>query len=114
MKPVRLLLPALVAGLSLPPCSTAESRPPDAGSALDRTGVVEALGRMPLRFEKNDGQTDPQVRFLSRGPGYGLFLTPAEVVLSLQGSRESSPGRPFHSEDERAGSRSAGSAASSA
>jgi hypothetical protein len=46
---------------------------------------------MPLRFEKNDGQTDPQVRFLSRGPGYDLFLTPGEVVLSLQGSRRKQP-----------------------
>jgi len=44
--------------------------------------VTEALGR--LRFERNDGQTHSQVRFLSRGRGYGLFLTPSEVVLSLR------------------------------
>ncbi|MGA2556714.1 MAG: SBBP repeat-containing protein, partial [Verrucomicrobiota bacterium] len=31
----------------------------------------------------NQGQTDPQVRFLSRGKGYALFLAADEAVLSL-------------------------------
>src|ERR1041385_7655147 len=30
---------------------------------------------MPMQFEPNHGQTDPSVQFLSRGPGYTLFLT---------------------------------------
>ena len=38
----------------------------------------------PLSFEANQGQTDSQVKFLSRGPGYGLFLTPTEMVLALR------------------------------
>ena len=41
---------------------------------------------LPLFFEKNEGQTDRQVKFLVRGPGYGLFLTPNEAVLKLQSS----------------------------
>ncbi len=41
-------------------------------------------GQVPISFESNRGQTDAQVRFLSRGPGYSLFLTPAEAVLSLR------------------------------
>jgi Beta-propeller repeat len=44
---------------------------------------IEAYGKLPLSFEENQGQTDPQVKFLSRGGGYILFLTPEEVVLSL-------------------------------
>jgi len=42
--------------------------------------VIESL---PLAFELNQGQTDPRVKFLSRGNGYALFLTPDEMVLSL-------------------------------
>ena len=38
---------------------------------------------LPLSFEPNVGQTDPQVQFLSRGQGYGLFLTANEAVLNL-------------------------------
>ena len=37
-------------------------------------------GKLPLVFESNQGQADPQVRFLARGRGYSLFLTPAEAV----------------------------------
>src|SRR2546430_4976972 len=41
---------------------------------------------LPLFFEPNQGQTAPQVKFLSRGDGYGLFLTADEAVLQLQPS----------------------------
>jgi hypothetical protein len=36
---------------------------------------------LPLRFERNLGQTDEQVRFLSRGRGYNLYLTATEAVF---------------------------------
>ena len=49
-----------------------------------RMGIVEAYGQLPLSFEINQGQTDEPVRFLSRGSGYTLFLTPEEAVLSLR------------------------------
>jgi hypothetical protein len=39
---------------------------------------------LPLSFERNQGQTDPQVKFLSRGSGYALYLTPTEALLSLR------------------------------
>ena len=39
---------------------------------------------LPLYFEPNRGQTDPRVKFLARGSGYGLFLTADEAVLDLQ------------------------------
>jgi len=39
----------------------------------------------PLHFERNLGQTDERVDFLSRGKGYTLFVTPQEAVLSLSG-----------------------------
>ena len=40
--------------------------------------------RLPLSFEANLGQADPQVRFLARGRGYGVFLTPTGVVAALR------------------------------
>ena len=43
-----------------------------------------AYGRLPLSFEENRGQTDPRVKFLARGSGYALFLTPTEAVLKLR------------------------------
>ena len=45
--------------------------------------VREAYGRLPLSFEANQGQTDPQVKFLSRGSQNVLFLTTTEAVLVL-------------------------------
>jgi hypothetical protein len=48
---------------------------------------AELYGRLPLSFEANGGQTDPQVRYLSRGDGYSLFLTDSEAVLALSRGR---------------------------
>jgi hypothetical protein len=36
---------------------------------------------IPRSFELNQGQTEASVRFLSRGPGYTMFLTPTETIL---------------------------------
>jgi fibronectin type 3 domain-containing protein len=56
-----------------------------------------------LRFEANVGQTDSQVKFLSRGPGFTAFLTPEETVLTLRSGRTSSAGQPGTPEAMRAG-----------
>jgi hypothetical protein len=45
--------------------------------------LASSYSRLPLSFEANQGQTDPQVRFLSRGQGYSLFLTDSAAVLAL-------------------------------
>jgi hypothetical protein len=44
---------------------------------------------LPVRFERNDGQTDPRVRFVSRGRGYTLFLTSQAMVLASGGPSRS-------------------------
>jgi hypothetical protein len=46
-----------------------------------------ALMSVPLNFEPNRGQSDPQVKFLARGSGYGLYLTPAEAVLAFPAAK---------------------------
>src|SRR5438876_8688074 len=49
-----------------------------------KPALLETYGKLPLSFEANDGQADPQVKFLSRGRGYTLFLTSTEAVLVLR------------------------------
>jgi Beta-propeller repeat len=44
-------------------------------------------GSLPLSFEPNRGQSAAAVRYLSGGPGYGLFLTAKRAVLSLDSGR---------------------------
>jgi photosystem II stability/assembly factor-like uncharacterized protein len=46
--------------------------------------LLKQYGELPLSFEINEGQADQQVKFLSRGPGYDLFLTAEAAVLSLR------------------------------
>ncbi len=43
----------------------------------------QAFGKVPLAFEANVGQTDPQVKYFARGNGYTAFLTANEAVLAL-------------------------------
>lgn len=52
-------------------------------ASSDQQQLLETYGRIPLSFEVNQGQTDSQVKFLSRGNGYNLFLTGSEAVLVL-------------------------------
>jgi hypothetical protein len=63
-----------------------DSAEDDAANA--RVGHI--YGQLPLSFEANLGQTDPQVDFLARGPGYTVFLTPSQMVLSLSRKSEHS------------------------
>ena len=53
--------------------------------------ILDGYGKLPLSFEANQGQTDPQVRFLSRGAGYSLFLTSTEAVLALTEGPQQKP-----------------------
>lgn len=55
--------------------------------------LAEEYGRLRLAFDKNLGQTDSRVRFLARGQGYEMFLTPAEAVLALHSAPSASPAR---------------------
>jgi hypothetical protein len=54
-----------------------------AANRAPREQASAVLAKLPLTFEANQGQTDPRVKFLSRGRGSTLFLTADEAVLSL-------------------------------
>ena len=53
----------------IPPKPSDRSPPPCQSSKASKSFSL------PMFFEPNQGQTDPQVKFLARGSGYGLFLT---------------------------------------
>lgn len=49
----------------------------------NNVAILKSLGSLPLSFEANSGQSGEQVKFLSRGAGYTVFLTSQEAVLAL-------------------------------
>ena len=66
--------------------TTSRESTPDRASEVRSGAMQQALeirGALPLRFEANQGQVDSRVRFLSRGRGHTLFLTPSEAVSVL-------------------------------
>jgi len=52
-------------------------------STPSKARVVDAYGRLPMRFESNQGQMDGRVKFVARGSGYTLFLTLGEAVVTF-------------------------------
>ena len=54
-----------------------------AGSSGAYARASQALARLPLSFEANQGQADAHVSFLARTPGATLYLAAREAVLSL-------------------------------
>src|SRR5579863_6776350 len=90
MVPVLAIVAIAIALLALSPAkqnapagtATAASLPGAAG--LEARARVQAnYAALPLAFEPNQGQTDAQVKYMSRGSGYTLFLTANEAVFSL-------------------------------
>jgi hypothetical protein len=60
-------------------------------SAASESGNMRSnYGKAPLMFEENQGQTNPEVRFLSHGSGYSVFLTAGGMVLALRPSETDS------------------------
>jgi hypothetical protein len=47
---------------------------------------IGIYGNLPLTFEANRGQAEPQVKFLSRNRGYTAYLTAGGMTLSLRPS----------------------------
>jgi len=52
--------------------------------AQKKARLSESYGHLPLRFEANQGQADKQVKFVSRGSNYALYLTGTDAVLALE------------------------------
>lgn len=81
----------LVVGLA--PSSCPQALPPNsvashvnaatASNASIQEDAKSLFGQLPLRFERNEGQSGEQVKFLTQNGAYALFLTSREAVLTL-------------------------------
>jgi uncharacterized glyoxalase superfamily protein PhnB len=61
----------------------AKAAPASGIKASKPLSVTERFRQFPLSFEPNRRQTSPEVKFLTRGEGYILFLTNHDAVFSL-------------------------------
>jgi hypothetical protein len=57
--------------------------------AITKTQIQENVGRLPLAFEINKGQTDARVKYLAKANGYTAFFTSDEAVLRMKGASNS-------------------------
>ena len=84
-------LAATLAGVILVGASNDGTAPATTFAAASTDAATKAklagrFGSLPLSFEINQGQTDQAVKFVSHNPGYDLFLTADQAILSLDGS----------------------------
>lgn len=81
--------------------SVAKSATPASLSVGARDQMLRSYGHLPLSFEANRGQSDPQVKFLSHGAGYTLFLTENEAVLAMPDlARNKNPADPSNGSND--------------
>ena len=73
---------ALAYGDTTRPLATTTSATATASAAESGPGG-NLFARLPLAFERNDGQFDGRVRFAARGDGYEVALGPTGVQLAL-------------------------------
>jgi len=98
---VGALLAVIAAGM-LAPGSTARQEnsrvgvsslslaaPSPALSPASRQRIAASYAALPLGFEPNQGQADPQVKYMARANGYTLFLTQSEAVFSFRAKSSS-------------------------
>jgi hypothetical protein len=52
-------------------------------SSVQTARLAQSYGNLPLSFEANQGQIDSQVKFMSKGSGYGIYLTSDKAVIAL-------------------------------
>jgi hypothetical protein len=91
--PLSLLLVFLTCDTSQTPplnakISAATFRP---DAAATRANAIEAYNKLPLRFEINQGQADPSVKFISRNGDSFISLAADGVSLRLRGGSASQP-----------------------
>lgn len=83
------------ANRATPPPKIAQTAAPHAMiTPASNLALAAAYGNLPLRFEANQGQADPRVKFLARGSGSELFLANTEAVLVLTKRVESDTDAP--------------------
>ncbi len=79
---ISLVLALLVAGVSGASYLYTKA-PARKAPALSHAKIKENVGKLPLAFEPNKGQTDAQVKYLARANSYTAFLTSNETVVRI-------------------------------
>jgi hypothetical protein len=100
MRSMTGLFMLLSLSISLAPQVISSASPRVSGSGAARVVVTDSekarslnarddYSKLPLSFEQNMGQSHQDVKFLSRGKSYALYLTSREAVLTLvEGKKE--------------------------
>lgn len=63
---------------------SAEHQSSTSASATPVAPAMKKLAKLPLTFEKNQGQASSEVQYLVRGNGYQMALQPANATLKLK------------------------------
>ncbi|MFL6303063.1 MAG: SBBP repeat-containing protein [Candidatus Sulfotelmatobacter sp.] len=85
---IAIVAVAAIAGSSHVRARSARTSATQVPASAAQSGRVRAdLDALPLAFEANQGQTDPQVKYMARGKGYTAFLTADETVFAMQSPR---------------------------
>jgi beta-propeller repeat-containing protein len=90
--------PPAIVPLAASESSKAEAAAPSSSRGASTEWVQDTYAKLPLSFEANVGQTDPQVDFLARGSGYTMFLSQGDAVLSFRSGTKSGRQMPGHPE----------------
>lgn len=69
------------------PASAAVAKAPAAVATPSQAQIKENVGKLPLAFEPNKGQTDARVKYVARAKSYTAFLTADEAVLRMGGKQ---------------------------
>ncbi len=68
----------------------ARTMPADSPLHAPDLAVINRIANLPLTFEPNEGQTDANVKFIGRGMGLTVLLTPEGMTIRTPRSSESS------------------------
>jgi hypothetical protein len=85
-----ILVAGFLAGFATATASHAVASPAPHGGEAGAT-TLERIGGLPLAFEENRGQCDPQVGFLARGGNFDALLSGRGAEVVLRGSGRARP-----------------------
>lgn len=81
----------LLQGSSLSQLERSRAASPEQTATAARAQIAGEWSSLPLRFEKNVGQTDRRVQYVARGGAHDIFLSGTEAFFVLNGSRTAKP-----------------------
>jgi hypothetical protein len=103
LAPTHHAIARTASSLSLPPQSGSQSKASQAKTMTPaaRERLQATFAALPLAFEQNQGQTDPQVKYMARAGGYTLYLTSSDTVFSFASTSSKPMSRPKQMMEQR-------------